>query len=447
MSSPATALGQLFEFAPGYIAMVRGPDHVFEVANAAYRRLVGGRPTLGLPVRSVVPELADQGYIDLLDQVYRTGEPYATREAPVTIGGELHYISFVYQPIKDETGAVTGIFAEGVDVTEATLAQQALSQTERRLEAVLDNASVSIFTMDDRQQCSYMNRAAEELTGFTLEKVLELDKPLHDIIHHTYPDGRPFPLSECAIDRAFPERNRMKGEEIFVHKDGHLYPVAFTASPLQDDASNTVGTIIEVRDTSAEKAAEQRQRLLINELNHRVKNTLAMVQAIAFQTFKNADDPDQARAAFDGRIAALARAHDLLTRRTWASATLRNTVEEALAGYSADPRVTIQGPDLLLPPETAVSLAMAMHELITNAVKFGSLSSPSGAVAIHWTVGDRLRITWDESGGPPVSEPETTGFGSRLVQRGLARDLGGQVTMDFRPQGLVCLVEAPVPVE
>ena len=100
-----------------------------------------------------------------------------------------------------------------------------LEDTHRRLEAVLNNASVAIFLMDDRQQCIYMNRAAELLTGHTLEEVLALDRPLHDIIHHPYPDGRPFPLHECAIDRAFPEHHQTQGEECFVHKDGSFYPL------------------------------------------------------------------------------------------------------------------------------------------------------------------------------------------------------------------------------
>jgi PAS domain S-box-containing protein len=137
-----------------------------------------------------------------------------------------------------------------------TAQKSPLDDSRRRLEAVLNNATVSIFLMDDRQQCVYMNKAAEELTGYTFEEVVALDRPLHDIIHHTHPDGTPFPLSTCAIDRAFPERNQMQGEETFVHKDGSFYPVAFTASPIRDDESATIGTIIEVREISAEKRAQ-----------------------------------------------------------------------------------------------------------------------------------------------------------------------------------------------
>ena len=133
-----------------------------------------------------------------------------------------------------------------------------LRVSERRLNAVLNNASVAILIMDERQQCSYMNAAAERLTGFTMAETR--GRPLHDVIHHTRPDGSPYPLSECPIDRAFPENNNVRGEEVFVHKDGTFFPVAFTASPIRDESSKTVGTIIEVRDISAEKEAERALR-------------------------------------------------------------------------------------------------------------------------------------------------------------------------------------------
>lgn len=140
-------------------------------------------------------------------------------------------------------------------VMEQARIEERLAETSRRLDAVLNNASVAIFLMDERQHCAYMNRAAEELTGFGFAETQ--GRPLHDVIHHSYPDGRHFPLAECAIDRAFPESANMRGEEVFVHKDGSFYPVAFVASPICDEDSRTIGTIIEVRDVRVEKAAAQ----------------------------------------------------------------------------------------------------------------------------------------------------------------------------------------------
>ncbi len=133
-----------------------------------------------------------------------------------------------------------------------TQVEAALAETTRRLNAVLDNATVAVFLMDERQHCSYMNAAAERLTGYTFAETQ--GRPLHEVVHHTRPDGSHFPLHECAIDRAFPENAHTQGEEVFVHKNGHFYPVAFTASPIRDEASRTIGTIIEVRDVSVEKA-------------------------------------------------------------------------------------------------------------------------------------------------------------------------------------------------
>jgi PAS domain S-box-containing protein len=328
-----------------------------------------------------------------------------------------------------------------------------LFETERRLNAVLNNASVSIFLMDDRQHCIYMNRAAEALTGWTLDEVLARDCPLHDIVHHTYPDGRPFPLEECAIDRAFPENNQERGEEVFVHRDGHFFPVGFTASPIRDDSANIIGTIIEVRDISEEKAASERQRLLINELNHRVKNTLATVQSIAAQTFRGTTD-QAVRAVFDARMAALSNAHNVLVEDNWESASLRGVVERALAPHLLaevdGDRFRHEGPDARLHPKVAVTLAMALHELMTNAAKYGALSAPEGRVAVTWSLDDmedgrqRLALTWDERGGPPVAPPTRRGFGSRLIERQLPLEFDGSAALTFAPTGVSCRMTIPL---
>lgn len=319
-------------------------------------------------------------------------------------------------------------------------ARQTIADLPRRLEVVLDNATVAIFLMDDRQHCAYMNRAAEVLTGYTLEEVRALDKPLHDIIHHTHPDGRPFPLHECAIDRAFPERNRMEGEEVFVHKDGSFYPVAFCASPIRDVASKTIGTIIEVRDISQEKRAEEQQRLLVNELNHRVKNTLATVQSLAAQTFLGSDPA--AVIKFNSRLLALAKAHDILTVATWDHTSLKDVLCGAAEPFGRD-RFAIDGPHIMISPKAALSLAMVTHELATNASKYGALSVPGGQVRLHWAeealpTGSRLDLVWEEHGGPPVAPPVRRGFGTRLIERQLAMEFGGSASLDFRASGLVC---------
>jgi PAS domain S-box-containing protein len=197
-------------------------------------------------------------------------------------------------------------------------------------------------------------------------------------------------------------------------------------------------------DVTERRRAEEHQRLLVNELNHRVKNTLAIIQGIAQQTFRGSDVPAARREAFEGRLAALSDAHNLLTRENWDTASIREVLETAVEPYrGGEGRVTLEGPDLRLAPRTAVSLALAVHELGTNAAKYGALSAAAGRVSIRWTAeGGRLGLLWEESGGPAVTPPETRGFGTRMIERALAPELGGEARIDFRPSGLVCSVGA-----
>jgi PAS domain S-box-containing protein len=197
--------------------------------------------------------------------------------------------------------------------------------------------------------------------------------------------------------------------------------------------------------------SDARQRLLINELNHRVKNTLATVQSVAAHSFR-IGDPNAGRAAFEARLFALSKTHDVLTRENWEGANLQDIVQEAMAPYTRDntERFKVVGEPLQLPPRIALPLAMALHELSTNAAKYGAFATESGEVIIEWALirvedGPRLVLKWTELGGPPVQPPTHKGFGSRLIERGLTRELGGTVDLDYRPSGLVCTVSFPLP--
>lgn len=205
--------------------------------------------------------------------------------------------------------------------------------------------------------------------------------------------------------------------------------------------ARVVGTNI---DITQRKTAETHQRLLLNELNHRVKNTLAIVQAMARQSLRGDGLPQEAWEAFEGRLAALSAAHNVLTERSWESATIAQMVAVATAPYEdGGTRFSADGPSVNLEPKTAVALGLALHELATNASKYGALSTTAGRVAVRWTrSGKHLRLTWTETGGPPVTPPERFGFGGRLLRRGLAEELQGAVQLNFRPEGLVCTMEA-----
>lgn len=326
LSAESEFLRDLFQQAPSFISLLSGPEHRFVLANDAYRQLIGHRDVLGRTVREALPEVIEQGFGTLLDGVYGSGRPYlgsGTRvmlEAPGSDERKEHFLDFIYQPVRNAAGEVTGIFVEGQDVTERTRAEQ------------------------------------------------------------------------------------------------HL-------------------------------------RLLVNELNHRVKNTLAMIQAIAAQTFRNAGDLAQAQAGFASRIMALARANDLLTGEKWEGASLADVVTHALTaiGGSEQRRFHAEGPLVRLSPKVALSLSMAMHELATNALKYGALSNETGRIDVRWdllrsrdSADERFRIEWRESGGPAVTAPSRRGFGSRLVERGLAGELGGTVQLKFEPAGVVCEIDAPL---
>jgi PAS domain S-box-containing protein len=324
---------------------------------------------------------------------------------------------------------------------ERARSEAVLRETMRRLDAILSNTRQAVFLMDENQHCTYANVAAEKLTGYGFAELQ--GRPLHEILHHTKPDGSHYPIEECPIDRAFPERAQMSGEELFVAADGRFYPVGFTASPVLDDTGKPVGTVIEARNITEEKRAKDHQQLLIDELNHRSKNLLAIVQGIVGQTFKRTDRT--AREALEGRLAALAAAHSVLTQRNWEPAPLRQIVEDSVKPHAGPAAVRIEGPDLMLAPKTAVSMALAFHELATNAVKYGSLSRPSGVVDVRWHVEEeRLKLTWQESGGPPVERPASRGFGSRMLERGLSAELEGRVDLEFAAAGLICTVDAPL---
>jgi two-component sensor histidine kinase len=196
------------------------------------------------------------------------------------------------------------------------------------------------------------------------------------------------------------------------------------------------------RDISAARSLELERELLANELSHRVKNVLAVVQAIALQSFRGCD-PKQL-GAFTSRLAALGTAQDLLIQTAWQSASIRNVVEKALAPHSPEGRCTFIGADHDVDGKRALALALALHELATNAVKYGALSNDAGRVRIAWSVADgMLSLCWTESGGPVVERPGPPGFGTRIVTRNLAAEFGGTVDMQHKPTGVVLVLTAP----
>ena len=237
-------------------------------------------------------------------------------------------------------------------------------------------------------------------------------------------------------------------------KDGEYRWFLSRALPIRDAAGNIVRWFGTNTDVSDQKETEERQRLLVNELNHRVKNTLAVIQSIASVTSRSAVSAAQFSKSFIARLLRIARTHDLLTESHWEGAPLGDVVLNELSPYQGEgaQRVSLRGPYVRLPPRTALALGMVMHEMATNAAKYGALSTADGKLSVSWDI-DRtgeqptLRLEWVESGGPQVKEPEQQGFGSRLISLTIGRDLQGSAEMDYHGDGLRCTITFPLEAE
>ena len=257
------------------------------------------------------------------------------------------------------------------------------------------------------------------------------------ILWETFPGSRETGLGRLFL-KVMASRETIRSETELVIFGGRW--LSYRLFPLGD------GMGVVFRDITDRKRAEEQRDLLVKELEHRVKNTLSIVQSIAAQTFRNSGVDAAVQRAFEARLITLSNVHGVLTQRGWDSADLHDVVSSALRPHAAleRERFTVAGPALRLGPKSAVALSMAVHELCTNAIKYGALSAESGHVDIDWREEDgRLRWQWRERGGPPVAQPARTGFGSRMIERALAMQLSATVTIDYQATGLVCTIDAP----
>lgn len=330
------------------------------------------------------------------------------------------------------------------DVTARLRSETALRESEARFRHMADSVPALIWMTDAEGQVTFANMHYDYLFGRPAADML--GEGWRDIILPEDREG-----FETVFLDAFEARRTFHAEMRVLDKHGRVRWLRCDGVPRLDDAHAFLGYTGCNVDITDVKLAQEQQRLLINELNHRVKNTLATVQSVAMQTLRHAATTEQARDDFEVRLIALSRAHDVLTRENWEGASLRKIVRQAIEPYrrSEEDRFKVEGGPVWLPPRMALALAMALQELATNAVKYGALSTDAGRVAIEWTLdfadsAPQLRLRWSESGGPPVAAPARQGFGSRLIERSLARDLNGEVSLDFAPAGLVCTVDAPV---
>jgi signal transduction histidine kinase/CheY-like chemotaxis protein len=326
--------------------------------------------------------------------------------------------------------------------------EQRQREQAARLETALKTVPTGVwFTYDPEAKKISGNAYGARLLRLAPESNSSLSSPAPGRpAHRVIRDGRELAVAELPLQRAA-RGEEVRDEELEIHfHDGTFVTLIFQASPIRDAEGRFQGAVCAAIDISDRKRHEQHRELLVNELNHRVKNTLTTVQSFAMQTLRNASSLSEGHRAFDARLIALSKAHDVLVRENWEAAGLREIVAEAMGAYfgTAEKRIRFGGPDIRIRPKAALALSMALHELATNAVKYGALSNHTGQVRIAWSAGEDFHLRWTEAGGPKVATPRKQGFGSRLIEQGLSHDFGGKAKLNFKTDGLVCTIRAPL---
>lgn len=294
----------------------------------------------------------------------------------------------------------------------------------------------------------FANDAFLELTGYTREEVL--GQSFNFFMAHIADEE-----ALALIREEFGGHSETNTEILYRRKDGSEFWAALFVSPVRDGDDDIIQHFASFADLTAYKEEQAQSRMLIAELNHRVKNTLATVQSIVSQAARTNADPQVMRKAVESRLFALSRSHDLLSRESWRTAGLLDVLQDALEPFGGlderSGRVEISGENIRFVPKAALALGIAFNELATNAIKYGAFSNEYGSIRIGWTVepspaGRRLLLIWTEKDGPIVVPPLHKGFGSHVIERGLAHELDGTVQLDFRSEGVVCTMNIPAPV-
>ncbi|MEO7051553.1 MAG: HWE histidine kinase domain-containing protein [Rhodanobacter sp.] len=412
------------------------PDLRITRIAAAAQRLLGlnrAKPAqnLGDLAESVrCPELLTDAR-----QVLDTGE--AVSRSVLLPQGQTHLVLRFYLR-RSNAAEQGGLLVSVVDTTERWRANSLAAH----LAAIVKYSDDAILSKDLNGVITSWNRGAERLFGYTAEETIGRSVTL--LIPQGMPDEEPGILDRIRRGEAIDHYQTVR-----VCKDGSLVNVSLCVSPVLDSDGRVVGASKIARNVTLEKQAQHQREVLINELNHRVKNTLATVQSIAYQSLRFAPTMEAFAEAFDARLLALSKTQDLLTSGNWIRASLRDLVSNELAPYRSEVnRVILTGNDLQLKPQLLTAVGMLIHELTTNAVKYGALSIPGGKVDVSWQTEvvasvDRLRLFWEELDGPPITrQPTRKGMGSRLLET-LAATLGGAVDLQYAPTGVSCVIDVP----
>ncbi len=425
-------------------------DGIIRTWNPGAKRLFGyvAEEVIGKPITLLIPIDRHREEFDILSRI-RRGEcidHYETVRRRKD--GSLIEISVTVSPIKNAEGRIIGASKIARDITE----RRRTEQLTRRLASIVESSDDAIVSKDLDGIIKTWNPGAERLFGYTAEEVI--GKPITLLIPIDRPDEEPDILSRIQrgerIDHYETVRRR---------KDGSLVEISLTVSPLKNAEGAVIGASKTARDITERRRAQEQQNLLVREMSHRVKNLFAVTSGLVTLSARSARTPADMAEAVRERLGALARAHGLTRpglmnggEKPAQDTTLHALVQTIFAPYVDPERVKghgffiITGPCLPVGGNAVTSIALIMHELATNAAKYGALSSPGGYVHIDWSVKkDELLLTWKEHGGPSIDGPaEHEGFGSSLVRRLVTGQFEGQLSYDWKPKGLIIRLSVPV---
>jgi two-component system, chemotaxis family, CheB/CheR fusion protein len=409
-------------------------DFRYLEANPAFEKQTGTGGVVGKTIREAFPG-EPESWFDMYDKILREGTSIRIEHELMTKNRVLELHAF---RIEDSTQRRLSVIFR--DITSRKHAEE----ISGKLTAIVDSSEDAIMSADLDNIVTSWNRGAARLFGYVASEILE--QPIQ-VFLTAESQSESLRILESLQSGGSTEHL----ETVWRRKDGTDVWISLTVSPLRNAAGNLLGASIIARDVSIRRRAEEHREILVGELNHRVKNTLAIVSAIASQTLGGAVSLESAKESFASRLLVLSRAHDLLMHGNWSGTDLTSVVKATIEPHQGgQSRFRVEGPFVPLQPSLALTFSLAIHELCTNAAKYGALSVQDGFVDIVWQVqGDvenaSLQLTWTESGGPTVSTPTRKGFGSRLIERALAVELTGEVHVVYNTSGVICTIDAPLP--
>lgn len=399
---------------------------------------------IGRPIAHLARKFEDK---TLLQDVKTVLAKLTAIEAEVQSDAGRWYLRRVL-PYRTQDNRIEGVVVTFNEITDLKHATDRINDARVFAETIVRTVQHPLLVLGQNLHVRSANKAFRELFAIFDEDpvgqlIFELgsgewnDPPLRSLLDRVLSEDEE--IHDFAIEQAFHQTGRRS--------------MLLTASRLPQDNGRDDLILIAIEDVTERKRFEEHRETLVHELNHRIKNVMATVQAVASQTLRCATSLEVARINFGARLVALGKSHDLLTNENWAGADLRNIVSDTVKPLSAErDRFKIDGPRLWLLPGPTLSVSMALHELATNAAKYGALSTQEGHVDITWKLSGsgqdrRLSLRWSEAGGPPVTPPTRKGFGSMLIQKLLAAELDGEVEVSYKVSGVVCTINAPMPEE